>query len=137
MATLILTNTTVSDVVIDDVGVLVPALSSDTYTDPSIIRDLTVSNDLRTLVLGGVITMSDGVRVLTLDDLIAYWGGAGFIQSDGIGIEQISTLNGTPATGPFTNVGGEFIFNSFLASVPMFPALADSPAWSPQGSPTS
>jgi hypothetical protein len=52
-----------------------------------------------------------------------------------IGIEQFVTGNGTPTTGPFTDIGSEFIWNSFLASVPHYPTTTN--IWAPFGSATS
>jgi hypothetical protein len=56
-------------------------------------------------------------------------------SASSIGIEQISTSNGSPITGPFTNVGGQFIWNSFLTSVPKY--LTATNIWSPYGTGTS
>lgn len=81
------------------------------------------------LIAGTNITLTPSIgpnKTLTID--ASSGGGV-------IGIEQIVTLNGTPTTGPFTNVGGEFIWNSFLASVPMYPSTTN--IWAPFGSATS
>jgi len=80
MATLKITNTTAPAVPINDVGVVIPAGigSFDAFTDPDLIRDLASSRDLRTLVLAGTLTLSDGVNALAISDLRFYWQGEGF-----------------------------------------------------------
>jgi hypothetical protein len=78
MALLRVTNTTALAVTVQDVGVLIAALSSDDFTNPNFIRDLATSQDLRTLVLAGTLTLSDGTNPVTISDLLQYWQSAGY-----------------------------------------------------------
>ena len=61
MATIVVKNNTAVDVFISDVGVLIPASGSDTYTNVLLIRAVAVSENLRTLVTAGTLTVNDGV----------------------------------------------------------------------------
>ena len=85
MATLKITNTTVPSVSIDDVGIIIPAGigSFDTITDLELLRDLAVSNNLRTLIGAGTLTISDGTNALVVDDLAAYFASGGVTEPKG------------------------------------------------------
>lgn len=83
MATIRVTNTTALPVSIDDVGVVIPALSFDDFTDNGLLRDLAVSDDLRTLIGLGTLTISDGVNALVVDDLAAYYASGGVTEPKG------------------------------------------------------
>jgi len=66
MATLVLKNTTISDITIADASaVIVPASSFDTYTDAKMIMQLVQSRNLQTFVNGGQIVVNNGVSDLT------------------------------------------------------------------------
>lgn len=120
MATLTVVNNTGSDVVIGDVGVLVPGSGSDTYQDPVTIRDLALSRDLRSLVDAGTLSLTDGTNPITVEDLLEYFESGGFqfpfapavssnarfwlIQQDAgltslsqVGFSTAPTVNGTPS----------------------------------------
>jgi hypothetical protein len=94
MATLKIINATVPAVFIGDVGVEIPAGigSFDAFTDPDLIRDLCASGDLRTLVLGGTLTLSDGVNAISISDLRFYWQGEGFDYDRTYAAERIVSL---------------------------------------------
>jgi len=78
MATLRVTNLTASPVTISDVGVVIPASGFDDFTSPGLIRSLAGSVSLRTLVLAGTLSLSDGLSQVTFTDLHRYWASAGF-----------------------------------------------------------
>jgi hypothetical protein len=78
MATLRVNNLTGAPVFINDVGIMIPAASFDAISNPSLIRDLAASADLRILVAAGTLSLSDGTSPIFLGDLDRYWEGAGF-----------------------------------------------------------
>jgi len=79
MATIRLTNTTVTDIYMADALQGVPGMSYLDVSDPAGIRNLAQSADLRTNVESGAITMSDGAgNALAVVDLYSYWSRGGF-----------------------------------------------------------
>lgn len=120
--TLKLTNTTGADVAIDDVGIIIPAASSDSITDPPLIRNLATSQSLRNLVAAGTITMSDGTNPVTIMDLLVYWQGAGYAFPSEIDanirwwmIQQnggLTTLNNVGFTTAPTATGTATVLNA-------------------------
>jgi hypothetical protein len=111
MATLKITNTTVPAVSIDDVGVIIPAGigSFDSFTDPRLIRDLSMSANLRTLVGAGTLTLSDGTNALVVDDLAAYWSAGG--QTLPKGTTPVSSGPGYKSQPPGSD-GSALVFDS-------------------------
>jgi hypothetical protein len=73
MATLVLKNTTASNITITDASaVIVPASSFDTYTDAKMIMQLVGSSVLRSFVTGGQIVVNDGTSDLTVSAGLQY-----------------------------------------------------------------
>jgi hypothetical protein len=92
--------------------------------------DSTASYLATKLIAGAGITLTSSIGPNKTLTVASTAGGSS------IGVEQIETLNGSPSTLPFTNVGGEFIWNSFIAgSPPKYPTTTS--IWSPFGSGTS
>jgi hypothetical protein len=86
MPTLVLKNNTASNVFVTDVGVTVPASSSDTYTTMSLLQAMGASFSLRSLITAGTLTANDGVSDLTtvaaFEYLTGLWSETG--TSDGV-----------------------------------------------------
>lgn len=79
MATLRVINNTADDLAIVDTGIVLEPSSSTDFTDAGNTRNLIMSQDLRTLVAAGSITLQDeaGLPVAILD-LYNYWARCGF-----------------------------------------------------------
>ena len=97
MATLRVLNTTATDVFISDVGVLIPASGNDSFTSATLIRELIMSQSLRTLVTAGTLTMDDGAgNPITVLDLYGFWGRCGFNTEKAAPFSQIY-IKSTPS----------------------------------------
>lgn len=73
MATLVLKNTTITDITIADASaVIVPASGFDTYTDAKMILQLVQSRNLQTFVAGGQIVVNNGTSDLTVAVALQY-----------------------------------------------------------------
>lgn len=81
MATLILKNTSGSDIIVQDVGAVISALGQDTYQSLVLIRGLASSQQVRQLVQAGTLVVNDGTSDLSVADGIGYldalWSSAG------------------------------------------------------------
>lgn len=86
MPTLVLKNPSAVIFQITDVGILIPALGSDTFTEDEIIRCLAGSQVTRTAVLAGTLIANDGVTDLSTAAghkyLESMWEIAGFDSAD-------------------------------------------------------
>lgn len=121
MATLVLKNTTASDVFIPDVGVTVPASSLDTFTDDGLIRDLAGSQDVRNFVTAGTLTVNDGASDLStpigLTYLAQLWSSAG-LDDNPIKLKEVEVDFGALATAfkTFTIVDTDVRAESVVAA---------------------
>jgi len=61
MSVIVVKNNTAVDVFIPDIGMLIPASGSDTYATPGFTRVVAISQDLRSFVTAGTLTVNDGV----------------------------------------------------------------------------
>jgi hypothetical protein len=81
MATLTLKNTSVVEIVVDDVGAVIPALGQDTYATLALIRGLAASQAVRALVAAGTLVVNDGAADLPVVEGLGYldslWASAG------------------------------------------------------------
>lgn len=84
MVTLTLKNTSGSPVLIDDVGVFIPASGQDTYSNLTLIRTLSASQFVRQFVTAGTLVVNDGTADLPVLEGLAYldalWSSAGTSQ---------------------------------------------------------
>jgi hypothetical protein len=81
MTTLTLKNTSGVQILIEDVGAVIPALGQDTYTSLVLIRGLSASQQVRTLVAAGTLVVNDGTTDLAVVEGLGYldalWATAG------------------------------------------------------------
>jgi hypothetical protein len=68
MSTIIAKNNTGSDIFLEDLGVTIPASSNRTLTDTIEVERITESDDLKTKVTSGDITINDGINDLSISD---------------------------------------------------------------------
>jgi hypothetical protein len=72
MSTLILKKPTPGDLLIPDVGIIIPGASQDAYADAATQQDLAGSENLRTVISAGTIVVNDGVVDLNIADGLVY-----------------------------------------------------------------
>lgn len=105
-------NNTGANVVIADVGVLIPASSFDTFTDQNLMRQLATSTKLRSLVTAGTLTVNDGTSN------IPTWQTDGFLLTFlliGNSANQIYLPTNTAQAVWVTNIGEIWIDKFGLA----------------------
>jgi hypothetical protein len=100
MANLRINNLTAAPVNIPDVGIIIPASASEVIDNPALLRDLSVSRDLRALVTALTLSIDDTVNPLTFDDLAAYWslGGEVIASKGSIPVATATGMNALPPT---------------------------------------
>lgn len=75
MTTLTLKNISGSDILIDEVGVFIPALGQDTYQALDLLRRLGGSQQVRQLVAAGTLIVNDGTSDLSAPEGLGYLDG--------------------------------------------------------------
>lgn len=66
MTTIIATNSSASDISIEDLGITLPAFSSIVLTDIFSLIDIVISKDLKDKVSSGIIVINDGLNDLDI-----------------------------------------------------------------------
>lgn len=99
MSTLILKNNTALDVFISDVGIIIPASGSDTFSAADIIQKISASSVVRSLVTAATLTVNDGTCDLSIPSGLIYltdmWVQSGFDQLPSLVTPYIATWIGT------------------------------------------
>lgn len=112
MATIVLKNNTAVDVTIDDMGIIIPASSSDTFTSAEYIRRIAASQSVRDLLDAATLTANDGTADLTPADAKTYfstlWTRVGY-DSNPTGIGGVTGPQGATGAGTqgATGVAGQ------------------------------
>lgn len=78
MASLLIKNTTGAQVDIDDMGTFIPASTTITFEDPGLLRQLSGSADLATLLTAGTLVITDGTTDYALTRALEVVRDAGF-----------------------------------------------------------
>jgi len=79
MATLRLVNNTAAPLPIVDCGIVLAASATVDFTDSENTRNLIMSQDLRTLVTAGSLSLQDGIGTpIVVLDLYSYWARCGY-----------------------------------------------------------
>lgn len=113
MATLILKKPTAGDFFISDVGIIIPGLGQDTFTEAELIRRLATSDNTRSAVTGGTLIVNDGSSDLSAAAGIEYleqlWVQAGYTVTGPVGSQGAQGFQGVGSQGLQGNQGNQGI----------------------------
>lgn len=101
MATVTIKKPTAGDLFIPDLGIIIPGLGSDTFTDAETILRIASSNDIRTFVSAGTLVVNDGTNDLSIPLAKSYlallWSQAGFDENS-TKLKTVELDFGSPGT---------------------------------------